>query len=148
MQTYNDNDGTEWKVELNAWTLKRVRDNSGVLLTSLLEDGAAVYSSLYSDPILLADIVWPLIEDQAKERGVTLKDFAIGFSGDTVGNARDAVVEATVDFFDDPETRDRAREAIAMIQRIAATMRTAATEKVEAMDVDSAARKYIDASLS
>ena len=133
MAKFTDNSGQEWQVIVDTWTLRAVKNNAGVLLTSLLEENATLYAQLYSDPILLADIVWPLIEDQAKERNVTMRDFGADFTGQAVTAARDAVVEATVDFFD-PQTRLQAMRIIGKIQEVATTLRDQANEAIENID--------------
>lgn len=147
MQSYTDDQGQEWSVEINGWTLKRVRDNAGVLLTSLLEENGKLYADLHADSILLADVVWPVIEEQANERSITVKQFALSFKGDVVARARDAVVEATIDFFDSPEARSQARELIGKINQIAEEISGKAAEKLQAVNPQEVAQSFITSSI-
>lgn len=135
MQTYTDGAGQSWQIELNGWTLKRVRDNAGVLLTSIFDDDMKLFAELHTDPVLLADVVWPLIEEQATAREVTLRQFAESFAGDTVGRARDAVVEATIDFFDDPARRENCRKLLAKMMNAGRVKQAEALAELETMDL-------------
>ena len=137
MQSYTDNQDQEWRVELNGWTLRKVRDNAGVLLTALFEDNAKLYADLYSDPILLADVVWAFIEDQAKERDITQRNFAESFTGDMVERAREAVVEATIDFFESQETREQLRVLKEKILSLSSRIRTEAKSQLAEVDLNS-----------
>lgn len=144
MKSFTDNQGREWKLPLNVLTVRRVRDKVGVLLTKLCEDNLELLSKLYDDPILLCDVCWSIVEEQAEADGVDVKSFATEFLGDTIGRARKALIEATIDFFDDQETRERMRAALLKIEQIAAKVQTTATEKIEALDVESAAKSVSD----
>ena len=123
MQKFTDLDGREWKVSLNGWTLQVVKDGCNVLLTKLVEDNCHVLAAIHEDPLLLVSILWYMIEDQAKDQGVSQKDFAMGMAGDVLFNAKSCLIEETISFFDDPATRrnvqqivDRTRELTIQIQ--------------------------------
>ncbi|GAH03354.1 unnamed protein product, partial [marine sediment metagenome] len=84
------------------------------------------------------DVVWSLVEDQAKEKGVTLRQFAESMSGEDTLNAWEAVVGATVDFFDDQE-RVRMRKVISLLKQTTETIQAkgeAGLEKVEQLLAD------------
>lgn len=148
MQTFEDDKGREWTVDVNPWTLGRVKDNTGVLLTALVEDDNAVLRILYNDPVMVGDILWRLCEDQAEDRGVSLKDFSYSIAGDAFGKARDAVVEATVDFFGSQEQRDRVRKVINLTLEVDQEVKKLAETELAETDTKELARKYIDSALS
>lgn len=143
MRSFQDSKGRSWHIVLNGWTLRQVKENSGVLLTLLLDENADLFAKLYTDPILLADVVWGFIREQAENENISLRDFAESFEGDTVGEAREAVVEATVDFFDNPEKRQRLRKLKHKILEIAEAMETKGMEALEKIDPDSLVAKFI-----
>lgn len=144
MQRFTDSAGREWRISINGRTLKEVRDVTGIMLTTLVEEHCQLLAELYRDPILLADILWVLIEEQAGKQGVSVRDFAEAFEGDCVGTARMALIEATIDFFDDPGTREGTREVLRKTMLIAEKLRTGAMEKVSDLDCDSAAKSILD----
>jgi len=123
MKKFTDLEGREWKVSLNGWTLQGVKNGCNVLLTKLVEDNCKVLAAIHEDPLLLVSILWYMVEDQAIEQGVTQKDFSMGLAGDVLYNAKDCLIQETIDFFDDPATRrnvtqivDRVKELTKQIQ--------------------------------
>ena len=148
MRQFTDDKGDAWEISVNVWTLKQVNDRVDVLLTRILDDNADLFAKLYSDPILLCDVAWVLVEDQAKERDVGVKDFCLRVMGDALGTMRTAVLESTVDFFDDPVTRENHREAMAKYLQIANKINRKASDLLEHMDIELEAKKVSDYVLS
>ena len=144
MQRFTDAAGREWEIVVNGWTLKQVREKTGTMLTSLVEENCQLLIELHRDPILLADILWVLVEEQAGNAGITVRQFADAFEGDSVLSARNALIEATIDFFDDPETRAATREVLRKATEIAKLLRTGAVDKITSLDTDSAAKIITD----
>ena len=66
---------------INTTTLKRVRDRVGVNLLSIMDREAGLLERLSTDPILLADVLFVLVEDEAKAHGVTDEDFGRAWPG-------------------------------------------------------------------
>lgn len=144
MQRFTDSAGHEWRISINGRTLKEVRDVTGIMLTTLVDEHCQLLAELYRDPLLLADILWVLVEEQAEKAGLTVRDFAEAFGGDCVGTGRMALIEATIDFFDDPETRAGTRDVLRKTMLIAEKLRKGAMEKVNELDIDSAAQSILD----
>jgi hypothetical protein len=144
MHSFKDSAGREWQLSVTAWTLKDVRDKTGILLTTLVEESCQLLIELHRDPVLLADILWVMVEEQAESKSITVRQFAEAFGGDSVSEARNALIEATIDFFDDQETRAGTREVLRKMTTIAETMRTGAIEKIANLDCDSAAKIILD----
>lgn len=144
MRTFSDLAGREWRVSVNSWTLKGVYDNTNVLLTKLVEDNCRILSELYADPLLLVSVLWWIVASQAEEAGVSQQEFAESLAGDPLGEARNALIEETTDFFDDPATRDRVRRLIAKVMEIADKTSTQAGKRIENLDSDLMARGIID----
>lgn len=144
MQKFTDQGGREWTVKLDVGGVRDVRDNTGVLLTTLCDEGFKLLADLYKDPVLLADIVWLLVQEQATAIHMDVSEFCEGFWGDTVGQARDAVVEATVDFFDDPETRSSVRQQIAKLMKVATEVQQVAINRVKDLDTEQAVKSILD----
>ena len=148
MRKFTDDKGRDWDISVSVWTLKRVRESCGVLLTTLLEENAKLFADLFTDPVLLCDIAWVLVEDQAKDRQVDVRDFCLGVMGDSLGNMRNAVLESTVDFFDDPVTRENHREAMTKYLEIAHKINDRAGKVLAKLDTESMALKVSDSVLS
>jgi hypothetical protein len=59
MRTFTDNAGRTWIVQVNVAAIKRVRGLLGVDLYKLLDDGFQALAKLVSDPVQLADVLYP-----------------------------------------------------------------------------------------
>ena len=148
MREFTDDTGRDWSISVNVWTLKQVNEKVGVLLTTLLEENAKLFADLFSDPVLLCDIAWVLVEDQARDRDVDVRNFCLSVMGDSLGKMRTAVLESTVDFFDDPVTRENHREAMTKYLEIAHKINNRAGEVLAKLDTESMARKVSDSVLN
>jgi hypothetical protein len=88
------------------------------------------------------------VEEQAKERDVDVKNFTEGVQGDSMGKMRNAVLESTADFFDDPVTRTNHRLAMAKYLEIAHQITDRAGKVLEDLDTKSMAERLSDSVLS
>ena len=102
MPKFTDNAGREWRLDLNMWHVKRVRDVTGIRLMDLKKDG--VFAAL-SDPVAVVDVLWVILEKEAGARKLTQEDFAKGLVGDTFEAASDALTDAVVDLFPSPKRK-------------------------------------------
>jgi hypothetical protein len=105
MKRFIDAAGRHWAVDINVTQIKRVRDLLKVDLFKLIDDGLRPLAELLSDPVGLVDVVYVLIQDQAKAQGVSDEDFGRAMAGDAIQAAAEAFTEELFDFF--PETKDR-----------------------------------------
>ncbi len=105
MKMFRDSDGRSWEVVLNVAQMKRVRAALGVDLANVIalgKDGAVrvdLLDRIANDPCLLVDILWVLVEGQAKERGVTDEGFGSALAGDSIDAATRALLDELVEFF-------------------------------------------------
>jgi hypothetical protein len=99
MATFRDGNGREWHINVTVADVKRVKEQTGLLLTSLVEDKLLPLAALVSDPVRLVDTVWVLVEPQAKAAGLTDEQFGQSLSGDSVDQMANAFMEALTDFF-------------------------------------------------
>ena len=105
MQNFKDRDGREWQVVLNVFQMKRVRAALGVDLINVIEldkDGQVrvdMIDRIANDPCLLVDILWVLVEAEAKEQGVSDVDFGSSLAGAAIEEATKAFLDELVDFF-------------------------------------------------
>ena len=105
MQIFKDRDGREWQVVLNVFQMKRVRAVLGVDLINVIEldkDGQVkvdMIDRIANDPCLLVDILWVLVQDQARTLNVTDEQFGTALAGDAIESATKAFLDELVDFF-------------------------------------------------
>jgi hypothetical protein len=93
MRTFKDVAGREWQIEVNAWSVGRVRKLANVDLAN-----AGVLMSQVADPVTFVNVLWVLVERQATAADVTDEDFGRAMNGAELNAAADALVEAVADF--------------------------------------------------
>lgn len=113
MRSFKDSEGREWVVAVSVWTLKRARLALDLDMYGLIKNGPQGLEALLADPARFVDTLFIVVEKQAAERGLTDEQFGLALGGDTVLAARDAFVDALVDFEPNPRTRDALRKVIA-----------------------------------
>ena len=96
MKEFSDSRGQVWRLDLNIATLRKVHKHTGFHLAKLLEPSELF--KLQSDDLLLADILWFLVDDQAKERSVSREQFESGLRGQPIMDAVDALLYEYTDF--------------------------------------------------
>lgn len=104
MTEFKDNRGRTWRLEINVSTARRVRARLSFDLLTLLNSPDEIHR-LAGDPYLLADVLFVLCEEQAKQVGVTDEDFGAALAGDPIDHATKGLLRALVDFCPSPSAR-------------------------------------------
>lgn len=105
MRTFKDNQGRSWEIALNVYEMKRIRGVLGIDLVNVIaldKDGDVkvdLIDRIANDPCLLVDILWVIVEAQAKEDGVSDIDFGSSLAGEAIESATKAFLDELVDFF-------------------------------------------------
>lgn len=110
MQNFVDEKDATWGIRIDRSMLRKVKQDTGVLLTDLWLDDMALYSQICNDPLLAEDLLWSTCEEQAKSRSVNKEDFSKATDGDSFEFGVKALVQAIVDFF--PPARREAMKTI------------------------------------
>jgi hypothetical protein len=105
MQTFKDNQGRPWSVEINVAALKRVRGLTGTDLMQVVEGTGGLIERLVRDPILLCDVVYAVCKPEADQKSITDEEFGRAMAGDAIEQATAALLEELVSFC--PSPRDR-----------------------------------------
>lgn len=100
MKEFIDKDGKSWGVCLNVATVKRVREETGVDLLTLVDaEKKSIFEVLYRDYVLIARVLFAVCRDMADERKFSEEAFLALFAGDVIDRAVDALFAEMVDFF-------------------------------------------------
>ncbi len=100
MSKFTDARGRDWVIVVTVGTIKKVREHLSLDLADLSQ---ATMDRLATDPCLLVDTLWLIVEADATQRKVSQEGFAEGLVGDPIDLAVSALLGALVDFF--PERR-------------------------------------------
>ena len=77
MRIFKDKNGQDWQIVLNVHQMKRIRAALGIDLVNVItldKEGVVkvdMIDRIANDPCLLVDILWVLVEEQAKAISVT-----------------------------------------------------------------------------
>jgi hypothetical protein len=96
MSTFTDKDGKDWSLELTVGIVKRIRNRHQLDIVAL-DKGAL--EQLATDPMLLADVLFVICEEEVKSREMSAEEFALALGGNAIDDATNALVEAIIDFF-------------------------------------------------
>lgn len=124
MQTFRDNTGQEWSVEVTVATARRLRSRGVDVLKVVEADG--VFAKLGEDPSEACSILFEVVRPQAERLKVSEEDFLNRIGGDSLHAATVAMIGAIVDFFPNPAVRGALRR---MLQEIG----TQADRRAEAL---------------
>lgn len=109
MKTFKDTKNRTWEVVINYGSIKRIKDLLGVNILDLiyLDDETNLDVSLLNkyaeDIILLIDTLYCICKPQADALGISDVEFGESFSGEEAGKALNALVEETINFFQEPK---------------------------------------------
>lgn len=92
MRRFVDNQGRDWRIDINVGTLLDIKTELGV---DLLSDP----QSMPLDIEKQVDMLWLLVSEQAEHRRVTSRDFAKSLGGEAIAKAVDALMHEVADFF-------------------------------------------------
>jgi len=133
MKTFRDNAGREWAIEVTVAAVKRVRS---LIQVDLLEaaDGKLL-EKLASDPVLLCDVVFCLVQPEAKARGISDEDFGRGLAGEAIERATAAFLEELVDFFP-PARRRLLSKALGKLRLLETKAFAVAEKRLDSPELD------------
>jgi hypothetical protein len=101
MRIFHDAGRREWKIDVEAECISRVKEMTGILLLELVTTEGA--QQIESDPLKLIEILYAVCLPEIEERSLSQKEFRKVFRGDALDEAVDALVAEIVDFF--PKSR-------------------------------------------
>lgn len=99
MSTFTDGNGREWHIVVSVDDIRRVKTETGVYLTKLVDDQLSPLVELLADTLTLVDVIYCLVRPQADSLGITDVQFAQAICGDVLDHAANAFVEALIGFF-------------------------------------------------
>jgi hypothetical protein len=124
---FNDSEGRGWGVVLSVGTNKRVKAATGIDLSNA--GNAAVVVGLAADRAKLADVLWAVLETQAKASGIDRASFDAGLDGPALDAGAAALREGFINY-----ALPNGREALrASVQKVSAAYDGALAAYVDAL---------------
>jgi len=131
MQTFTDNAGRQWQVEVNVAALKRVRGLVRVDLMQPIEGTGGLLERLVRDPVLLCDVVYALCKPEADARSISDEDFGRAMAGDAIEHATAALLEELVAFCPSPRDRANLGRVLQATREVMDKARDLATRRID-----------------
>jgi len=124
MAQFIDSAGTSWPLSVTVGTVRRVKQALDIDLLAIADGDQRTGSKsdrllarLFTDPMLLADVLYVVCQETCAERQVTDEQFGGLLGGDAIAEATDALLEALVDFFP-PAKREALRKILGRIREV------------------------------
>ena len=133
MHTFNDTLGRTWTVTINVDAIRRVRALLDINLLDAIE--GKLLERLVTDPVLLCDILFALVQPEAHAKNISDEDFGKSLGGDVLDHASSALLEELVDFF--PSARRTVfRKALVKLKRLEGMAIETATQRLESDELE------------
>ena len=134
MASYEDANGRKWRIELDGFLMRRIKQEIGINICDLVGSEDAV-PQLLQDIEKVIDTIWICVEEQAVAAKVDEIEFAKGFKGDYLGSATDCLLDAVVDFFPSPAQREASAALLKKGREMGKALTEAATEAIERVEL-------------
>ena len=142
MKQFTDNKERSWTLSLNIATAKKVKD--AVSFDLLSEDVGEMVGRLAVDPVLLCDVIFILVSDQAARNNITDEDFGESMAGEAIGKATEALLDEIVDFFP-PRKRKVLRMALDKMEEAEDLLMTRAEDLISSKTAEEIVEEVINA---
>jgi hypothetical protein len=116
MPSFSDTSGDQWQVRVTLGAVQRCRDIASVDLLTVV--GGEGFAEFIADPVKAASALYAVVKPEADRRGIGLDAFLDRLSGDAIQCARDALMDAIVDFFPSPAERRARRNLLNEVRRV------------------------------
>src|SRR5574344_83102 len=153
MRSFKDRSGQDWQIVLNVYQMKPIRAALGIDLVNVItldkdrDVKVDVIDRIASDPCLLADILWVLVEGQAKELGIGDVEFGSALAGEATEDAARAFLDELVDFFPGAK-RLFLRKAIDLSRKYAGEWTQTLAKALENPELEKRVRESMSSSAS
>ena len=133
MHTFSDTQGRPWTITLNVDAIRRVRSVLNINLLDAIE--GRLLERLITDPVLLCDMLFVVIQPEAIAKGISDEDFGRSLGGDVLDVATTALLEELVDFFPSAK-RIVFRKALTKLKQLETLAIDTATQRLESPELE------------
>ena len=130
MEKFTDINGKEWSLKITVGTIKAVRDELKIDLTSM-----DTLKILGEDICLLVDCLFVCCRDEAERVGITDIMFGESMAGNAIDSATDAFMDELINFFP-AQKGNLLRKTIAKTRLILAEETAKAEKRIENLSLE------------
>lgn len=131
MHIFKDINGKTWTLEVNVFTIKKVRAHCQVNLLDVLDinqDEQGLMAKIAEDPVLLAEILYAICVPDQEKTAEKEAAFMAALAGDAVEQATMALLEEIADFF--PKAKGALLRKVLEVARAQETKAAANLEEI------------------
>jgi len=99
-RNFTDTNGAVWTPKITLFEAARIKRNLEVNIEEIDD-----INRMIQDPSLLCDTLYIVCEEEARGRNISAEIFGKSLLGDAIKDARQALLGAVSDFFEDPRKR-------------------------------------------
>lgn len=141
MHTFHDTQGRTWTLTIHVDAIRRVRGLLDINLLDAVE--GKLLERLVSDPVLLCDILFALVQPEAEAKQVSEEDFGRALGGDVLDHATTALLEELVDFFPSGK-RSVFRKALDKLKTLERLALETASRRLESTELEQQLRESLE----
>lgn len=134
MTAFTDAQGRSWQLELNVTTIKRVRALAGVDLLSIFT--GSLLEQIYSDPVILCDILYAMVKPEADSRDVSDEDFGRALRGEAIDRGTASLLEEVANFSRSPKEQAILRAVLRKINQRIEAVQVLQMSRIESGELD------------
>lgn len=140
MKAFKDQSGKVWTLQINVSSVKRCRAHAEVDLPGLFDDECKGLQALTSDPIKFIELIYVLIQEEAKERNISQDDFESSMSGDAIECCMDAFLAELIEFFPEPRKRDALKKILKASRDLQDKIMDQAENRINSINIEEIAK--------
>ncbi len=99
MAAFVDGKQRKWEVAVTVTTLVKAKSLLAIDLLTIIDKDSPLLARLIEDPVLLCNLLYVTVKEQADAQKISDEEFGRGLSGDTLNDATRAFLEGLADFF-------------------------------------------------
>jgi len=142
VQSFKDNQGREWRVEINVAAAKKCRQLAGVDLLKLPEDKFRPLAELLGDVVTFVDVLY-CCSAPADGRPATDEEFGRALGGDSIYEAAKAFKAELTGFFPSPAQRKAIAAVFDVMDRTDKKLESRTLKELETLDREGEAERIV-----
>ena len=143
MAVFVDGKKRSWEVSVTVTTLVKAKSLLDVDLLTIIDKDSPLLSRLIEDPVLLCNLLYVTVKEQADALKITDEEFGRGLSGDTLNDATRAFLEGLACFFRSTTKRTALKAVTKAVFAAEDRLTKALEERVANGELDRAAEEAV-----
>ena len=143
MAAFVDGKKRSWEVSVSVTTLVKAKSLLDIDLLTIIDKDSPLLVRLIEDPVLLCNLLYVTVKEQADALKITDEEFGRGLSGDTLNDATRAFLEGLACFFRSTTKRTALKAVTKAVFAAEDRLTKALEERVASGEIDRAAEEAV-----